>query len=178
MTGILPICKSGDVVPLNMFQEFTMTDAYPLQEYTGFTEDEVRDLCLKNNKDFDAYRHWYEGYTVNGLTIYNPWSVSRTMSKSRPDMAWTRTESFDALSVYTGSGIEGVRDAVATLLAGGEVPIDPEMYSNDYTDLRSSNDVLTLLVHLGYLTYDDSKGTVRIPNYEIRRQFEMLAKRR
>ncbi|MCD8286820.1 MAG: AAA family ATPase [Clostridia bacterium] len=176
MTGILPIRNSDNVMPLNMFHEFTMTDAYPLQEFAGFTEDEVRNLCLKNGKDFEAFRQWYEGYTVNGLTIYNPWSVTRTISKSRPGMSWTQTESYDALSIYIDSGIDGVKEAVANLTAGGEEDIDPTLYNNDYTDLRFCNDVLTLLVHLGYLTYDDSRGTVRIPNYEIRRQFDLLAK--
>ncbi len=39
------------------------------------------------------------------------------------------------------------------------------------TTLESADDVLTLLVHLGYLTYDFYKHIVWIPNQEVQKEF-------
>ena len=36
---------------------------------------------------------------------------------------------------------------------------------------RNRDDVLTLLIHLGYLAYDEETGKAHIPNEEIRREF-------
>lgn len=43
---------------------------------------------------------------------------------------------------------------------------------------ESMDDVLTLLVHLGYLTYDKQSKTAFIPNEEIRSEFISAIKRR
>lgn len=40
------------------------------------------------------------------------------------------------------------------------------------TSLENKDDVLTLLIHLGYLSYEEESGTVYIPNQEIRIEFE------
>jgi len=42
MTGILPVKKYGQHSALNMFWEYSMTDQFALEEYTGFTEEEVK----------------------------------------------------------------------------------------------------------------------------------------
>jgi hypothetical protein len=39
------------------------------------------------------------------------------------------------------------------------------------TNIKRRDDVLTLLVHLGYLAYDSSDKTVYIPNEEVRQEF-------
>lgn len=44
-------------------------------------------------------------------------------------------------------------------------------FANDLVTFRGRDDVLTLLIHLGYLAYDTQTGTVRIPNEEIRLEF-------
>ncbi|MDD6069913.1 MAG: AAA family ATPase, partial [Clostridiales bacterium] len=49
ITGILPIKKIKDESALNNFREYTMLDSYPITEYYGFTEEEVRGLC----KEYD-----------------------------------------------------------------------------------------------------------------------------
>ena len=58
MTGILPIKKYGEHSALNMFTEISMTDARPTQEFTGFTEEEVRSLCNKYNMPFEETKRW------------------------------------------------------------------------------------------------------------------------
>ena len=45
MTGILPIKKYGKHSAINTFYEYSMTDAEPISEFTGFTESEVKELC-------------------------------------------------------------------------------------------------------------------------------------
>ena len=62
MTGILPIKKYGTHSALNMFNEFSMTNAGPLAEYVGFTEDEVSDLCEKYHMDMSEVKEWYDGW--------------------------------------------------------------------------------------------------------------------
>ena len=40
-------------------------------------------------------------------------------------------------------------------------------FENDVTTFATKDDILTLLVHLGYLTYDSIQETVSIPNKEV-----------
>jgi hypothetical protein len=39
------------------------------------------------------------------------------------------------------------------------------------TSIHSRDDVLTLLVHLGYLAHDSTEKSVFIPNEEVRQEF-------
>ncbi len=39
------------------------------------------------------------------------------------------------------------------------------------TNFATKNDVLTLLTHLGYLTYDSVRETVTIPNKEVSQEY-------
>ena len=56
---------------------------------------------------------------------------------------------------------------VTRLIAGESVPVNPDKFQNDMTTLQSADDVLTLLVHLGYLTYDFYNQKAKIPNQEV-----------
>ena len=67
--------------------------------------------------------------------------------------------------------IDGLKDAVIEMLAGGGVRINTGTFSNDMTTFTSKDDVLTLLVHLGYLTYDSEKEKVSIPNREVSQEY-------
>ncbi len=62
MTGIFPVKKYGQHSALNMFWEYSMTDQNELEEYTGFTRDEVEKLCVQYDMDFDEVSSWYDGY--------------------------------------------------------------------------------------------------------------------
>ena len=57
------------------------------------------------------------------------------------------------------------------MLGGGHIRIDVTTFQNDMTTIRSKDDVLTLLVHLGYLAYDIDNKSVYIPNEEVREEF-------
>lgn len=171
MTGILPIKKYGKHSALNMFTEIAMTNAAPIQEFTGFTENEVRQLCDEYKKDFNEVKRWYDGYTVDGESIYNPKSVVEALTRGTFRNYWTSTENYEALEEFIFRNDDGLRDTVIKLLAGEKKKIDPSTFTNDMVTFNSQDDVLTLLVHLGYLTFDSKTDEVAIPNYEVSEQF-------
>lgn len=171
MTGILPIKKYGAHSALNMFTEISMTDARPVEEFTGFTEQEVQGLCEQYNMPFDETKRWYDGYCVDGVSIYNPKSVVEAMLRGKFSNYWTQTETYEALKIYIQSNEFGVQDVILKLLSGETFEIDTTTFSNDMVTFASKDDVLTLLVHLGYLTYDSRSKRINIPNHEVMEQF-------
>ncbi len=171
MTGILPIKKYGVHSALNMFTEISMTNTREYSEFTGFTESEVKELCEKYDMPYSEMKRWYDGYKLKEISVYNPRSVVMSLTGGDFYNYWTSTETFEALTVYIMMNFDGLRDSIIKLISGGSVSIDTTMFSNDMVTFHSKDDVLTLLVHLGYLTYDFFDKTVSIPNYEISEQF-------
>jgi hypothetical protein len=101
MTGILPIKKFGTHSGLNMFGEFSMTDPLRLAEFVGFTEPEVRDLCLRFDMDFEEVKFWYDGYSFDSVPhVYNPLSVVSAMRHHDYKNYWNSTETYEALRKY------------------------------------------------------------------------------
>ena len=171
MTGILPIKKYGEHSAINVFYEYSMTDASPIEEFTGFTEQEVRQLCEQYNMPFSETKKWYDGYCVDGVSIYNPKSVVEAMLRGKFSNYWTQTETYEALKIYIQSNEFGVQDVILKLLAGEKEKIDTTTFSNDMVTFATKDDVLTLLVHLGYLTYNADTKEIWIPNDEVMEQF-------
>lgn len=172
MTGILPIKKYGTHSALNMFREFSMTNAGPLASFVGFTEEEVKGLCDKYQMDFATCKMWYDGYSFDETgSIYSPRSVVESMNFRKFDTYWNQTETFEALKIYIDLNYEGLREAVIGLMSKEPRKIDTGNFSNDMTTFHSMDDVLTLLIHLGYLGYDFAAGEVFIPNHEIMQEY-------
>lgn len=172
MTGILPIKKYGSHSALNMFSEFSMTEPEKLAEFVGFTEAEVKGLCQKYDMDFAETQRWYDGYQFNqSIHIYSPRSVVSAMLNQRFGNYWTRTETYEALKVYIEMNYDGLKDTIIELLAGEKKTIDTGTFTNDMTTFQNADDVLTLLVHLGYLGYNVETQEVYIPNYEVSGEF-------
>ena len=176
MTGILPIKKYGKHSALNMFTEISMTNAAPLEEFTGFKESEVNDLCNEYEKDYSEIKRWYDGYNVDGTAIYNPKSVVEAMNRGNIRNYWTSTETYEALEEFICRNDVGLRDTIVRLLAGEKKVIDSSTFTNDMVTFNSQDDVLTLLVHLGYLTFNSETNEVSIPNYEVSEQFASTIK--
>ena len=171
MTGILPIKKYGTHSALNMFDEFSMTNAGELAKYTGFTE-EVKKLCDKYKMDFNETERWYDGYELRpNLHIYNPKSVVDAMRHQEYGSYWTSTETYEALKIYLDMNYDGLKDNIIKMLAGERCSINPRNFKNDMTSFSQKDDVFTLMVHLGYLGYDKQSGEVYIPNQEIADEF-------
>jgi hypothetical protein len=176
MTGILPIKKYGEHSAINIFDEYSVTDSKVLGEYFGFTEKEVRGQCAKYGVDFGEMEKWYDGYRLGDSHIYNPKSVSDALTWKKIKSYWTGTETYEALKVYIERNFDGLREAVVAMLGGGQCKVDPTIFQNDMTTFYTKDDVLTLLVHLGYLTYDEQTGRVFIPNQEISQEFVRAVK--
>ncbi len=172
LTGILPVKKYGTQSALNNFDEFTMINPEPLEEYVGFTEDEVLDLCDEYHVDYTQIKQWYDGYQLNDhFHIYNPKSVVDAMRRHRIDNYWTRTETYESLKKYIGLNFDGLKDDVIEMLGGGRCRVNPDKFQNDMVTFKSRDDVLALLIHLGYLAFDHDRREVYIPNAEVRSEF-------
>ncbi|MDD6824881.1 MAG: AAA family ATPase, partial [Oscillospiraceae bacterium] len=171
MTGILPIKKYGEHSALNMFKEFSMTNQKSLAEFAGFTDDEVTNLCERYNMSYEEMKKWYDGYTINGFSIYNPKSVVEALTEKIFDNYWSQTETYHALSDYIRMNYDGLKEKIIQMLACDSVKINPGKFQNDMTTFNSADDVLTLLVHLGYLTFDFDTKMVSIPNSEVQQEF-------
>jgi hypothetical protein len=171
LTGILPIKKYNSESALNNFDEFTMLNPDLIAEYFGFTEDEVKALCEKYNMDFGEMKRWYDGYNLDGIHVYNPKSVADAVRRRKIANYWTQTVAFKSLSEYIGMNFKGLREDIVKVLAGERCRVSILGYENDMTSFRSKDDVLTALIHLGYLAYDVDSKEAYIPNEEIRSAF-------
>ncbi len=172
MTGILPIKKYGTHSALNMFDEYSMVDQMNLAEFTGFTEEEVQALCQQYLVDFEETKRWYDGYQFRKVRhIYNPKSVVTAMLNKAFGSYWTKTETYEALRVYIDMNFDGLRDDIIQMLGGSRCHINTETFTNDMTTFHTKDDILTLLIHLGYLAYDMEQQEVFIPNEEVRKEF-------
>jgi hypothetical protein len=172
MTGILPIKKYGTHSALNMFKEFSMANPADVAEYVGFTELEVRRLCKSFNMSFEMMREWYDGYVFKDLHVYSPLSVVNAIAMNSFSSHWGMTETYEALKMPLNLNFDGLKDSVLSLMSHGHVAINTAKFQNDMSTFSSADDVLTLLVHLGYLAFDSTKSEVSIPNNEIREEFK------
>ncbi len=173
VTGILPVKKYGQHSALNMFWEYSMTDQSMLEEYTGFTENEVKALCAQFGMDFAETSSWYDGYTFTEFQhIYNPKSVVEAMHRHKFSNYWTSTETYEALKIYMEMDFDGLRAEIVQMLGGGRVRVNTRSFQNDMRNFNTKDDVLTLLIHLGYLGYDSNEKEAFIPNKEIIEEFE------
>ena len=172
MTGILPIKKYNSESALNNFDEFTMTSPAMLAEYVGFTEAEVKGLCKEYEMDFEEARRWYDGYAFPRIShVYSPNSVIKAMLRGEFSNYWTSTVAYESLKGYISMNYDGLKDAIVRMLAGDRCRVNINTYENDMTSFKSKDDVLTMLIHLGYLAYDSRKREVYLPNEEVREAF-------
>ncbi|MCD7806432.1 MAG: ATP-binding protein [Lachnospiraceae bacterium] len=177
MTGILPIKKYGTQSALTDFREFTMTRPAKLAEYVGFTEPEVRMLCTKYHMDFENMRTWYDGYSFSRIQhVYSPNSVMNALQDEEFQNYWTESETYESLTDYITQDYDGLKKAIVQMLGGQHIPVDISTFQNDLTSFKSKDDVITLLIHLGYLAYDDAQKEVYIPNLEVADAFRSAVK--
>lgn len=173
MTGILPIKKYNAQSALNNFQEYSVVQPGPMAECFGFTSGEVRELCTRHGMDYDTFAEWYDGYQIGGSKgMFNPTSVKTALYYKYCDNYWANTAAYDTVASYIHMNFDGLKDDVIRLLAGESCPVETTGFQNDLNVVRSKDDVLTLLIHLGYLSYDRDSQTCRIPNREVAAEFK------
>ena len=178
MTGIFPIKKDRGQSAVSDFWEFSMLSPGPFAPYVGFLEGDVRELCAETGLDFDQMRHWYDGYELDEVkSVYNPYAVMRAVRARRFGSYWRYTSAADMLLTYLDLDFKGLQDDVVRLMAGEELEVETSNFRNDPALIGSRDDALTLMIHLGYLTYEEDfngHGWARIPNAEMRTEFEKV----
>ena len=70
---------------------------------------------------------------------------------------WSETASYDVIVPLINMNYDGLKTAVIEMLSGAEV-------------IKSKDDVLTYMIHLGYLGYNENRKTAFVPNEEIRQE--------
>jgi hypothetical protein len=189
MTGILPIKKDGSQSAISDFEEYSMLEPRAFAEYVGFTEEEVKNECFRLGRNLSSMKKWYDGYTVGDCSsIYNPYSVMQALETGKYKSYWKKTTAAETLMTYIDMNQDGLQDDIARLIAGDKIVVDTDSFRNDVETFTCKDDVLTLLIHLGYLTYvevadsyssDDETltGLAGIPNEEVRTEFEKILRR-
>ena len=168
MTGILPVKKYKTESALNNFIEYSMVEPVDMAQFFGFTRDEVKALAEKHQMDFDELVKWYDGYQIGDeQSMFNPNSVMQAIRSRRCRSYWATTGAVDAVTNYINMNFEGLKDDIIYMLAGGRSKVNPTKFQNDMSVIRSKDDALTVLIHLGYLGYDWRKDECYVPNREV-----------
>ena len=173
MTGILPIKKYDTQSALNNFHEYSVVQPGPMADCFGFTSEEVAKLCAEHQMDYTLMAEWYDGYQIGAKKeMFNPTSVMTALYNEYCDSYWANTGAYDTVATYIRMNFDGLRDDIIRLLAGESCSVDTASFQNDLNVVRSKDDVLTSLIHLGYLSYDRDGRTCRIPNREVATEFK------
>ena len=178
LTGILPIRKEKTQSALNNFDEFTMLSASSLAPYIGFTENEVKNLSEQYHQDFDKVKKWYNGYLLSGQQVYNPRAVVSVMLRHEFKSYWSETASYETIVPLINMNYDGLKNAIIEMLSGTATKVNTASFKNDITTIHNKDDVLTYMIHLGYLGYDQTRKMAFIPNEEIRQELTLAVESR
>ena len=173
MTGILPIVKYKTQSALNNFVEYSVLDPDVTDKYYGFTKEETKALCTKYNMSFARMKHAYDGYIIGKeRSMFNPNSVMKSVQRRTYESFWGKTALYSTIEYYVKHDTEHLKPLITKLLNGESVRVNISTFRNDVHSIKTYHDVLTLLAHLGYLSYDPKTKSVRIPNTEVAQEFE------
>ena len=178
LTGILPIKKERTQSALNNFREYSMLNAGPLASYIGFTENEVKELCRVYNKDFTEVKRWYDGYQLGAYQVYNPNAVVNTMIDGNFQSYWSATASYYSIVPLINMDFDGLKTSIIEMLSGASVDVDVASFQNYISNIVNKDDVLTYLIHMGYLAYSADSKMAFVPNEEIRQELLRATRRK
>lgn len=168
LTGILPIKKYNTESALNNFEEYSMINPGKLASCYGFNQAEVEALAQEHDIDSEELKLWYDGYQIGKEpSIYNPYSVMNAIHREECTSYWSSTGAYDSVKTYIQMNFEGLKDDVIKMLAGERVSVNTTMFQNDMRVVTCKDDILTVLIHLGYLAYDRKTKQCYIPNKEV-----------
>ncbi len=172
MTGVLPIAKYSSGSALNMFREYNILNDKIYCKYFGFTLEETRKLCEKQEEvTFEELKSWYDGHkTCSGIDIFNPRSVVYALNDGTCQNYWTNTGPMDEILYYINNDIEEIKNDIVQMVAGIPVEIHLEGYSAEQIDLDTRDEILSAMTVYGFLSYHDE--TLTIPNKELRIKFD------
>ncbi len=183
LTGILPIKKYNSQSALNNFDEINMLTPGTFAPYFGFTREEVDYICEQSDSPVSRsdLRDWYDGYRLKmpvqdsvtkewlltEVDIYNPNSVSKAVNRNECANYWSGTSSNEEVIRLINLNYEGIKTDILSLIEGAQVSFNSSKFQNDMVSINSRDDVLSLLVCLGYLGCRDG-SVAYVPNREIR----------
>ncbi|MEO1219579.1 MAG: AAA family ATPase [Bacteroidota bacterium] len=190
MTGILRIAKADLFSGINNFKEYSLLDKR-YAEYFGFTSAEVnnlfeqpyvKELIEAHAPDPEDIKVWYNGYTIGGVTIYNPWSIMSCISEGGTLAPYWVTTGSDTLlrNLLKDSG--DLVQQVEQLLTEDAIEVKISPYIN-MLDMDHNLKFWSLMLAAGYVTLAEEIPKqssikrfckVRIPNMEIRATYEDL----
>lgn len=176
LTGVLRIAKESIFSGLNNLEVSTVTGS-SYADVFGFTEEEVAKMAedLGRRDKLSEINKWYDGYRLNGQSMYNPWSViSYFKNHCDPMPYWVNTSSNDILSKLVAHADEERIRQIDELLHGNAVNVT--LNENIiYHDIgRDKSALFTMLLTTGYLTAAEkskaayNRFALRIPNEEVK----------
>ena len=145
-----------------------MLSASNLVPYIDFTETEVKQLADEYHLDFNDIKKWYDGYLLKDDQIYNPRAVISVMLRKDFKSYWSETAAYDAIVPLINLNYDGLKTAIIEMLSGASVKVNTATFKNDTVSIQSKDDVLTYMIHLGYLGYDQNRKTAFVPNEDIK----------
>lgn len=167
LTGILPI-GDENTFTLSKFHSFSTLNSGPLAPFMGFTEDEVIELCSRYRQDYSKVKKWYGGYLLNGCQLFNPKAVCSLMKFHGYRCYWSNTGSYEVITDFLLHNTTHFKQKAYQLLNEEKVKSDIRLFEKVSFQNVTCDAVLTYLVHLGYLGFDEMNGTVFIPNKDVR----------
>ena len=145
-----------------------MVEPRKMASFFGFTKDEVRMLAERHDMDFADLEKWYDGYQIGDEpSMFNPNSVMQAVDIGRCRSFWGSTAAFANVADYIQRDFDGLKDDILEMLAGGRVKVNTTKFNNDLLSICSRDDVLTVLIHLDYLSFNWHREECYIPNREV-----------
>ena len=141
-------------------------------------EDEVKALCETYKKDFTEVKRWYDGYQLGKYHVYNPNAVVNLMADGSFQSYWSGTASYDLIVPLINMDFDGLKTAIIEMVSGASVEVDVGSFQNDVENIVNKDDVLTYLIHMGYLAYSSVNRMTFVPNEEIRQELIRATKRK
>lgn len=108
--------------------------------------------------------------TMDGYQVYNPKAVVSLMTKGKFRSYWSETGSYEVVVPLICMNFDGLKTAIIEMLSGAEVEVNTASFKNDPAKIQNRDEVITYLIHLGYLGYNEENGTAFVPNEKIRQE--------
>ena len=133
-------------------------------------------LAKKYHQNYEKVKRWYDGYLLNEHQIYNPRAVVGVMLNGEFKSYWSETASYETIVPLINMGFDGLKSAVIEMLSGDEVKVNTATFKNDTVNIQNRDEVLTYMIHLGYLGYDQNRRSAFVPNEEIRQELTLAVR--
>lgn len=99
-----------------------------------------------------------------------PKAVVSVMTRNKFESYWSQTGTYESIKPLISMDFDGLKKAIIEMLAGSMVRVKTSSYQNDMVTFKNKDDVMTLLIHLGYLAYDADEQAAFVPNEDVRRE--------